>query len=201
MPVQVVLFDVGDVLEIIPADHWIDRWVARLGRPRDELIAALGAAWGPGRTGAITYDDVEQGTAEVLGTDLDEARVMLDDMWDWYLGTWNDELADYAAALRPRYVTAVLSNSFVGAREREHDRYRLGDQFDPILYSHEEGLEKPDPAFYALACERLETAAAEVVFVDDLAENVEAAVAFGMRAVQHRDNATTIATIEHHLRS
>lgn len=48
---------------------------------------------------------------------------MFGDMWDEYLGTANTELTDYLAGLRPRYRTALLSNSFVGAREREEARY------------------------------------------------------------------------------
>ena len=41
------------------------------------------------------------------------------DLWREYLGTANTELIEYARRLRPRYRTGILSNSFVGARERE----------------------------------------------------------------------------------
>jgi hypothetical protein len=53
--------------------------------------------------------------------DLDQPRLaaLMDTLWAEYLGTLNARLADYFSGLRPRYRTAILSNSFVGARERE----------------------------------------------------------------------------------
>ena len=38
------------------------------------------------------------------------------DLWDWYCGELDAELVGYAAALRPRFSTAILSNSADGAR-------------------------------------------------------------------------------------
>jgi hypothetical protein len=47
------------------------------------------------------------------------------DMWTEYLGTLNAGLADYARGLRARCRTGIISNSFVGARWRERERYHL----------------------------------------------------------------------------
>ena len=69
----------------------------------------------------------------------------MDDVWAEYLGTLNGELASYFAGLRPRYRTGILSNSFVGAREREQALYGFEDMCDVIVYSHEVGWLKPDP--------------------------------------------------------
>ncbi len=55
-------------------------------------------------------------------------------------------MASYFAALRPRYRTAILSDSFVGARKREQRAYGFADMCDKVAYSHEEGVGKPDPA-------------------------------------------------------
>ena len=54
-----------------------------------------------------------------------------------------------------RRVCRILSNSFVGAREREQAAYGFEDLVDEIIYSHECGMSKPDPGIHALACERL----------------------------------------------
>jgi len=69
----------------------------------------------------------------------------MDDLWPEYLGTLNERLATCFAALRPRYRTAIVSTSFVGAREREQTTYGFEDTCDLVVYSHEEGLKKPDP--------------------------------------------------------
>ena len=44
----------------------------------------------------------------------------------------------------------MLSNSFVGAREREQQAHGLEDMCDVIVYSHEAGFVKPDAQIYLM---------------------------------------------------
>ena len=67
---------------------------------------------------------------------------------------------------------------------------------DDIVYSHEVGLRKPDPAVYALTAARLGVEPAQIVFLDDVEVNVEAARAVGWHAVLHEDTARSIAELE-----
>ncbi|HEX4289359.1 MAG TPA: HAD-IA family hydrolase, partial [Trebonia sp.] len=91
-------------------------------------------------------------------------------------------MIEYARRLRPRYRTGILSNSFVGAREREQAAYGFEDLVDEIVYSHECGLSKPGPRAYALVCARLAVEPAETVFVDDTEICVEGARRAGLHA-------------------
>lgn len=68
--------------------------------------------------------------------------------------------------------------------------------FDPIIYSHEVGLAKPDPRIYDLTTQRLGTAPDKVAYLDDVPENVDAARAGGWHAVLHEDTPTSIAALE-----
>ncbi len=111
----------------------------------------------------------------------------------------NAPFAEYVAGLRPRYRTAILSNSFVGAREREQRLYGFEDMVDVVVYSHEVGLEKPDPRCYQLVCARLGVTPSDTVFVDDVEPNVTAARDVGMTAVLFTGNDQAIADIEAHL--
>ncbi len=77
------------------------------------------------------------------------------DFWDVYCGGPNTELIEYFKGLRPRYQTALLSNSFVGARREEEARFGFAAMTDLIVYSHEEGMSKPDPRIYERAWQRL----------------------------------------------
>jgi glucose-1-phosphatase len=92
-----------------------------------------------------------------------------------------------------------ISNSFVGATEREEARYGFSAVCDEIVYSHEVGIEKPDPRIFELALARLGVRPEESIFLDDLAVHVEAARALGMKAVLYESNAQAIAAIEAHL--
>jgi putative hydrolase of the HAD superfamily len=131
----------------------------------------------------LSQGEIERRTAEALRLDARRSAELWEDVWTEYLGTLNEELLKFVSALRPRYKTAILSNSFVGAREREQEHYRFQDHFDAILYSHEEGIEKPHRDLYMLACDRLGVLPREAVFVDDLAENVEGAENLGMKGL------------------
>ena len=61
------------------------------------------------------------------------------------------------------------------------------DVFDGIVMSGAEGVTKPDPAIFALLCDRYRVAPGEAVFVDDSPTNVSAAQRFGLQAVLFRD--------------
>jgi epoxide hydrolase-like predicted phosphatase len=199
MTIRAVIFDVGGVLEVNPRTGWRERWAAELGLDPTEVERRLDPVWDPGATGVATLQAIERQTAEVLGLDETRLRALMNDAWREYLGTLNEELADYFSALRPRYKTGILSNSFVGARERERAAYGFEEMCDLVVYSHEEGWLKPDPRFYRLACARLGVSPRETVFLDNLQTNVDAARAVGMAAVRFDDNVQARAELEIHL--
>ncbi|WP_223626266.1 HAD-IA family hydrolase [Microbacterium sp. EST19A] len=196
-----VLFDIGGVLEVVDDDTWQEqwwqRWSDRAGLARAEVDARVDAADLPRID--VTSGRAEEfwsGLASALELDPDQLEAMRADFWDEYCGTGNTELIEYARSLRGRARTAILSNSADGAREEEERRFGLSEIFDPICYSHEQGVNKPEPPAYLRALERLGAASDEVFFIDDHAEAIAGAAAVGIRGVRHRDNAETIAAIE-----
>lgn len=196
-----ILFDIGGVLELVDDDswpeEWWDRWRAHAGLDTAEFEARLEAA-------ELAPIDIETGSGErfwegvgrMLDLDATDLGAMRADFWDAYCGTANTELFDYAATLRDRANLAILSNSVEGAREEEERRFRFSSVFDPICYSHEQGVNKPDERAYLRALERLDARPEAVLFIDDHQGALDGAAAVGIRGVLQRDNATTIAAIE-----
>jgi len=89
--------------------------------------------------------------------------------------------------LRGRYRLAALSNSNALHWERNTNELRILELFEFAIASHEVGLCKPDPAIYTMALERAKVSSPDaIVFFDDLAVNVAAAKAAGLRAYQVR---------------
>ncbi|MFD3789127.1 HAD-IA family hydrolase [Streptomyces cyaneofuscatus] len=113
--------------------------------------------------------------------------------------TPNEELVAYLRGIRRRCRLGILSNSFVGARERETALYRFDELVDEIVYSHEIGINKPDPRAFEAACAALGVRPEDCLFVDDVLVNVEAARGLGMQAHLYEDNARTIARIAAHV--
>lgn len=75
---------------------------------------------------------------------------------------------------------ATASNYPVWVEQLADDHLR--GRFERVLASCHLGARKPDEAFYHRLLDRLELDAHEVLFVDDRAENVQGAVAAGLRA-------------------
>jgi epoxide hydrolase-like predicted phosphatase len=196
MTIRAVVFDIGGVLEITPDLGVTGHWEKRLGLAAGELDQRMHEAWVGGSIGTITLDDVHQALQDRLGLDERQLPAFMADLWREYLGTPNTELIEFASRLRPRYRTGILSNSFVGAREREQQAYGFEDLVDEIVYSHESKMGKPDPRIYALACARLGVRAEETVFLDDHDPFVTAAREAGLRAVRYQHNAQAIGDIE-----
>jgi putative hydrolase of the HAD superfamily len=102
--------------------------------------------------------------------------------------SWTDyrsEVWDAAARYRARgHRTAMLSNGVPEIIGQVRAERRLEDWFDTVIVSCEVGCCKPDPAIYQLCLDRLAEPAAQTLFVDDRAENLEAAESIGLQTLQ-----------------
>jgi epoxide hydrolase-like predicted phosphatase len=198
MAIRAVVFDIGGVLEI-PTDSDLDgRWEQRLGLERGEFFERLRQS-GLGRDanlGRVSDAEFAQALGRLYGLDQAMTEELLADLWDWYVGELNTEMADYFQRLRPQYRTAIVSNAAAGGRREEDRRYGFATMADVLVYSYEVRIEKPDRRIYEITCERLGVRPSEVVFLDDLEVNVDAARRVGMRAVLFRNTTQAISEVD-----
>ncbi len=200
MTIRAVVFDIGGVLEITPSTGWVEKWETRLNLKSGELDERLMDVWKAGTLGTISVEEVEKSIGKIMGLDQEQVEALMVDLWEEYLGSLNVELATYFASLRSRYQTALLSNSFVGARDKEQERYQFAEMCDLIIYSHEEGIAKPEKRIFELICERLDVQPEGMVFLDDVEANVAAARELGIHAILFRETGEAIAAIEAYLK-
>lgn len=211
MAIRAVVFDIGGILEIVPGGgdptrhfpEMIARWEKRLSMQPGELRAKISGVsedlLSMGKDlalGTCSEEEWQDGIRHATGMNAEQMDAFVREYWDVYLGAPNEELMAFFRSLRPRYQTALLSNSGSGARREEQERYHFNEMTDLIIYSHEVGIEKPDPRIYALTCERLGVRPEEIVFLDDVEQNVTAAVAYGMRAILFTSTAQAIADVQ-----
>ena len=197
MAIKAVVFDLGGVLEVVDdgkwPQQWAEHWAVELGLDLGDWEARMARfdLSGTG-TGAVTEQAMMR--AYQTGLELSDAEVaaMFADVWDRYCGRLDTALMAYVERLASSYRLAIISNSGDGARREEERRFGLSRLFDPIIYSHEVGVAKPDPAIWALACELIGVAPGETVFVDDAPANVASATEFGIHAIQHTSTPATI---------
>jgi putative hydrolase of the HAD superfamily len=187
--IRAAVFDIGGVLEIVDDDLWQDNWIARW-----ESIAGVA----PGTLRASPYSgpseaDFRSRVSASLGiSDVEEA---MSEWWDAYCGELDVPLRDFVASLKPGLIVAALSNSGDGARREEQRRYGFEQLFDDLIYSHEVGVEKPDPAIYRLTEKRLGVGPSEIVFLDDRQIAVDGALAAGWNALLHVSTPESIDAI------
>lgn len=193
--IKAVVLDIGSVLEVIDQSVFPGPFERRHGLAPGSLSAACDFPGDPG-IGAMTEAGVRSHWQDRLGLTDDEADELMADHWRWYVGTLDQPLYDWFAGVRGRGLLAgILSNSGPGAREAERV-WGFEEITDDIVYSHEVGLGKPDPAIYELTASRLGVRPAEIVFLDDVPANVDAARAAGWHAVLHEDTERSVAEIE-----
>lgn len=105
-----------------------------------------------------------------------------------------EEVLDRA---RREYRVAFLSNSNEVHAEAIPKAFpQLFRQGEPFIFSHLEGCSKPERRIYERAMEILDSRPDETIFVDDLRENVQAAIALGIRAYQFTTAAALLETLE-----
>lgn len=94
-------------------------------------------------------------------------------------------LADLAAS--KKYLLGALNNEPRETNEYRFAHFELNRYLRLRLSSCYLGLHKPDPAYYRRALDILDCPAGRVLFIDDRAENIEAACAVGMDAILFED--------------
>lgn len=196
MPFQAVIFDIGGVL--LQTTDWSRhrKWEERFSAQKSGLYEVIDRAGVDylATTGKMPEPEMWQQVGVALSLQDEELLEFIDDFWSG--GELNLELAQFLHSLRPRYKTALLSNAWSGAREAVTRIFRLNEFADVMFFSAEEGVAKPDSAFYHVAVNWLGVPPSDIIFVDDNFENIEAADAIGMHAILYKDTAQTIADVK-----
>ena len=204
-PTGLICFDLGRVLVRICED-WRDAH-AHAGLPgvapdlNDARVReGLGAVVHAFEIGALTTDQFAVRCGAVLGTSASSVHAVID---AWLRGTMRGAAALLDELLARGHRTACLSNT--NARHWEPmSRWGADEELWPRLQlryaSHELGLRKPDPAIYAAVEAKSGVAPSQIVFFDDLPENVAAARARGWNAVEVTSREDPVAEMRAWLR-
>jgi HAD superfamily hydrolase (TIGR01509 family) len=100
------------------------------------------------------------------------------------------------AALRAAGIPAwIFSNTNELADRHIRGRFPFFSNFDGYVLSYEEGAMKPDPRIYEVVERKTGRSGADILYLDDRPENVEAGMARGWRAVLHETPEKTKALV------
>lgn len=195
MTFRCVFFDLGGV--IVRTEHQAprQRLADRLGLDYDDLVRLVfdSPTARQASLGEIRTEQHWEAVARRLGLPAAEAQVVRD---EFFAGDVVDRtLVDFLRSLRPRCRTGLISNAFPDLREYIV-RMGFDDAFDHMVISAEVGVMKPEARIFQIALEALNARPEESIFVDDFAENVEAARALGMCGIQFKESERTLAKLK-----
>jgi putative hydrolase of the HAD superfamily len=191
MKPRAVLFDLGGVVLGSPLQA-IREYESELGFARNAInrVAAETApagAWSRLERGEIDLIDFYSAfEADCLRAGLRiDARLMMERM----AAASEPRASMLGAIARLRQAglkVGALTNNWAHAEQsgRSDGTRVLRDHFDVFIESSVEGLRKPDPKIYELACARLETRPETIVFLDDIGHNLKPARALGMKTIK-----------------
>jgi len=196
MPVpRVLVLDLGGVCCTYHPGRRLAGLGAAAGLSPDEVYARV---FGSGlaeraNAGELTGAEVHRLVCAALVVDL--PRPELRRIWASAFVP-DDAVLAVLAEVRPRLRTALLTNNGPLLRDGlDTELPALAYRFDALLFSCDLGAVKPHPAAFAAATAVLDVEPTDVLFVDDDADNVDAATAAGWRAVLH----TTPGALAHRL--
>ncbi|WP_221089838.1 HAD family hydrolase [Deinococcus aquaedulcis] len=186
LPARHVAFDWGGVFTIGTFDGRSTQNVAERGgvpveRVRDSYFRHVRQL----EVGAWTLPQFWAVLREETGLTLS-----YEDFEPLYLGSIHDNAPMYATlAALPRTVrVGLLSNNYPVVSDHLRRDPRFG-RFDALVFSNELGHKKPAPEAFAALEQAMGVPAAQVAFVDDVQENIDAAVAAGFHGLlYHHDH-------------
>lgn len=182
-PVSTVVFDLGGVLI-----DWSPYHLYRQLFAGDAEIAAfLDEIDLFGWLRGVDADKPFEASVHALAARFPHHDEPIRAYWQRWPETIRGPLPDTVDILRRLKANGVPVYALTNwSRETWHhaDRFDFLAWFADIVVSGHEGVAKPDPAIFEIACRRFGVEPGETAFVDDSATNVEAAAALDFRAIQ-----------------
>jgi 2-haloacid dehalogenase/putative hydrolase of the HAD superfamily len=137
----------------------------------------------------VTFADNRAALVVQFPQYADEIAAWENRWWDMFSGPIPETEAAIEAlhdATVPQFVLSNMSlETFEGTFAMSPAFKRISDQ----VISGREGMIKPEPAIFRLACERFGLTPSDALFVDDGAHNIEAAKALGFHTHHFTDPA------------
>lgn len=183
------LFDLGNTLIKLAYERVLANICRDASITRDELVELLEKPGGYRdlERGAVSFAEFYEFLSAQAGYRASPRR--LREVWtDFFDGpiTGSEALLE---RIREKYRVAFLSNSNeVHAEAIPRQFATLFRKDDRFIFSHRFKVAKPDPEIFRRALEVIGALPHQVVFVDDLLENVLAAREEGLQAFQFIDN-------------
>ena len=204
--IHAVLWDFGGVFTSSPFEAF-NRLEEELGLPKD-FIRSVNAtnhetnAWAQLEANEVSreeFDGLFRKESEALGHSVSGAEVLT-----LLSGKLRPRMVNVLASCKEHFKVGCITNNIKPSNPEQNtpatrqftETGPVMEMFDIIIESSIEGVRKPDPRIYEIACDRLGVKAENCVFLDDLGVNLKPARAMGMTTIKVVDPDDAISELE-----
>ncbi len=182
---KVVLFDLGRVLMHIDFESFPNG----LGLVTQEQRAPYDAPLKPFirlyEEGKMSTDEFLDGLFAIFDCRFPREQIL--EAFNNIIVADHQQIIPFVEAVKKQYRIAVLSNTCACHWEKIESISSIIKYFPDIFTSFDLGVMKPDRKIYELVCSAMNVQPHDVLFIDDLAENISGALDAGMHGIIFRD--------------
>ena len=178
MGVNWIFFDIGNVLCYLDFNSVWNGFIKECGSPLDKIQNALYDEYlfNGFECGRLSPEKYYRGVMRKMGCSLGYEQFV--EIWNSVV-VKNDRMFNFVKSLKDHFKILILSNTNVlNASVIDKDIKEISDK---IVYSYEVGYMKPDPEIFRIALHRADETPENILFVDDLIENILSAKHIGFK--------------------
>ena len=181
-----IIFDLGNVLILLDPSGYVNRSVSPEKREKFLDVVFRSREWKNLDLGTLTYDNAKKIFKEKLKDCDYEVEMLFGDNLFGLLKpiVKNTELLK---KLKENYNLYILSNFHKESFETVSSKHEFFNYFDGGIVSAYYQCIKPDEKIYRLLIDKYNLKPEETLFIDDMAENVEAAGKIGIDTIHLTD--------------
>lgn len=177
---KVIGFDCGGVLL---TDSWNPRVTAReFNIPQSELLSRIEENHKPLERGIISEHDFLTRVLKDYELSIEVVKKKIRKS----MRVLFPENFDLIKELRENYEIVMMNNECQDWNAYRVRRFKLNSLFDRIFSSCDLGRAKPDKAYYRVVLEKLGIKPRDLVFIDNIKENVKSAEELGINSIHFR---------------
>ena len=200
-----ILWDFGGVFTTSPFENF-NLLEERCGAPRD-FIRTLNSvnpttnAWAQFESNQVSleeFDELFAKESKLAGHEIRGKEVI-----SMLSGDLRPKMVELLKLCKEQYKVACITNNVKAGRgpgmSRDDDKAskvsKVMALFDDVIESSVEGIRKPNPEIYKLACQRISVEPEKCLFIDDLGINLKPAKELGMKTIKVLSEAQALKDI------
>ncbi|CAG0935309.1 FMN hydrolase / 5-amino-6-(5-phospho-D-ribitylamino)uracil phosphatase [Thermoflexales bacterium] len=164
--IDTIFFDLMGVL-LFPKGNF------EAGELADEIDRQIGKV-----TNDVLFKEETLHRYQLRDDEFSQLLQTIADKYEPYIPLW-----ELLPRLKKHYKLGIINNGTYLTYPLFEERYHLSQRFDVFISSALEGICKPDPAIYRLACQKLGSQPLNCLFMDDSAENIMGAQQAGVQTI------------------